>query len=261
MLLNNGVRIGGGPHRTMGGAQVHAIASGRYGLSGMIRNFAMGEATRDGAAAKSALPMGYLPPYSWMLPNKSGGLAARRRLVGEGSSAANLAGGKNGAASIAGAGDVTNAALGLILSAVAALSGAGAITAAVRGRLGAAASLAGAGDLDGALGAIAGAIAALSGSGTVSGAVPKGPASMAASIVVTGTALNSANVGASVWSHLIESGYSAEQILRLLAAVAGGKVSGGPGSPVFRDIGDTKDRVTGTADSSGNRTAATYDLT
>ena len=57
----------------------------------------------------------------------------------------------------------------------------------------------------------------------------------------------------------IESGYSLRKILRLMSSVLLGRASGGPGSPVFRDINNTKDRVTGTADSSGNRTAATYD--
>ena len=74
-----------------------------------------------------------------------------------------------------------------------------------------------------------------------------------------GEKLNDAGSASNPWTEAIESGYTAADILRLIAAVTAGKVSGGPGSPVFRDLGDTKNRVTGTADSNGNRTAVTYD--
>ena len=43
----------------------------------------------------------------------------------------------------------------------------------------------------------------------------------------------------------------------VLAAVSAGKTSGQPGSPVFRSINDTADRVAATVDGSGNRTAVT----
>lgn len=60
----------------------------------------------------------------------------------------------------------------------------------------------------------------------------------------------------------IETGRTLRQTMRLIASVLLGKVSGaGTGTEVFRDIGDTKDRVTATVDSSGNRTAITLDAT
>lgn len=50
--------------------------------------------------------------------------------------------------------------------------------------------------------------------------------------------------------------------LRLSNAVLGGKVSGaGTGTEVFRDLADTKARITATVDDDGNRTAITRDLT
>jgi hypothetical protein len=73
--------------------------------------------------------------------------------------------------------------------------------------------------------------------------------------------LDNASAAAAFWDSLIEGPYSAADILRIVSAVIAGKSSGGPGSPTFRDLNDTKDRVTGTADSSGNRTVATYDAT
>lgn len=77
-------------------------------------------------------------------------------------------------------------------------------------------------------------------------------------IVVTGAGLNTANVADAVWKAIDESGFTYRDVLNIIAAAAAGKASGGPGSPVFRDLGDTTNVITGTADSSGNRTAATY---
>lgn len=60
----------------------------------------------------------------------------------------------------------------------------------------------------------------------------------------------------------IESGYSLAESTRLQNAVLLGKVSGGgTTTEIFRDIADTKNRVTATVDASGNRTAITLDET
>jgi hypothetical protein len=56
----------------------------------------------------------------------------------------------------------------------------------------------------------------------------------------------------------IETGFSLARTTKIIAASAAGKVSGGPGSPVFRNLGDTTDMITGVADSDGNRTSASY---
>lgn len=57
------------------------------------------------------------------------------------------------------------------------------------------------------------------------------------------------------WGMLIEGGYTAQDVLRLLLSVAVGKTSvvdlgGGAATVKFRDTGDTKDRVTATMDGS-----------
>ena len=76
--------------------------------------------------------------------------------------------------------------------------------------------------------------------------------------VVTGTALTPTETADAVWQRVIESGISAEQMTRLMAAILLGKVSGaGTGTEVFRDINDTVNRVTATVDTNGNRTAIT----
>lgn len=64
--------------------------------------------------------------------------------------------------------------------------------------------------------------------------------------------------GPDTWGAALETGFTASRILRTTAAAAAGKASGGPDSPVFRNLADTQDQITGTADSNGNRTAASY---
>ena len=55
----------------------------------------------------------------------------------------------------------------------------------------------------------------------------------------------------------IETGYTPRQAFRLMSAVLAGKSSGHPGSPVYRNLSDSADRVSATV-SSGNRSAVTH---
>jgi hypothetical protein len=57
----------------------------------------------------------------------------------------------------------------------------------------------------------------------------------------------------------IETGYTFRQMMRVLSSILLGKASGGPGGSVFRDVNDTKNRITTVADSDGNRTTMTLD--
>lgn len=60
----------------------------------------------------------------------------------------------------------------------------------------------------------------------------------------------------------IETGLTLRQCLRLVAAVLFGKASGmDTTTGKFRDVNDTKDRITVTDDANGNRTAVTRDAT
>lgn len=63
-----------------------------------------------------------------------------------------------------------------------------------------------------------------------------------------------------IWSHAVEGTFTAEEILRLMASAMAGKVSGADTATVsFRDLSDTKNRITATVDESGNRIAVTHD--
>jgi len=65
-----------------------------------------------------------------------------------------------------------------------------------------------------------------------------------------------------VWDEAIAGGYSARELIRGFASALMAKLSGADASaPVFRDVGDTKNRISATTDANGNRTAVTLDLT
>jgi hypothetical protein len=75
------------------------------------------------------------------------------------------------------------------------------------------------------------------------------------------TSGGTAPTAADIWSHAVEGTYTAEEILRIMAAALAGKVSGADSSTIhFRDLTDTKDRITATVDAGGNRTAITHDV-
>ena len=57
---------------------------------------------------------------------------------------------------------------------------------------------------------------------------------------------------------VVDGTYTLRQLVRLMASALAGKVSGGgTATVVFRDVPDTKDRITATVDVNGNRTAVT----
>jgi hypothetical protein len=67
------------------------------------------------------------------------------------------------------------------------------------------------------------------------------------------------NMSAAVLDDVVEGTTTFRQLLRLFASALLARVSGLPLAPVFRDIGNTKDRITATTDADGNRTAVTLD--
>jgi hypothetical protein len=78
----------------------------------------------------------------------------------------------------------------------------------------------------------------------------------------TGDIPTAAAVADAVLDDVVEGTSTLRQIVRGMAATLLGKASGmGTTTAVFRDIADTKDRITATVDASGNRTAVTRDLT
>lgn len=88
--------------------------------------------------------------------------------------------------------------------------------------------------------------------------------SSAAATVVNssgGTAPSATQVANAVWTHAIEGGLTAEQVQRILLAIAAGDATGlESGNPVFKSQDGSKDRVVATY-SSGTRTIDSKDVT
>ena len=69
---------------------------------------------------------------------------------------------------------------------------------------------------------------------------------------------STASIVDAVMDDELETGFSVARTLRIIAASTAGKVTGGPDGPVFRNLSDTANQITGVATEDGNRTTATY---
>jgi hypothetical protein len=69
---------------------------------------------------------------------------------------------------------------------------------------------------------------------------------------------SAASIAAADGARVVDGSYSVDELLRIIASVLAGKVSGaGTGTETFRDLADTKNRVVAAVDTAGNRTAIT----
>jgi hypothetical protein len=252
--------------------------------SGSRRNLFMGEADMSYTAS---IPDGTRHPVAWLMPQKAGGLRTFNNVNGTGTISASILSVKLLEAVIDGEGNLT--AFGsLLVQALANITGSGGVSDAdLLAFLAMVAAIGGSGDAEGTATGLAELLATLTGSGTLEDSVISGIAELIADLVVTGTGLTAGDVASAVWSsvasandiagsmgeklndagsasnpwtEVIESGYTAEEILRLISSVLLGKVSGaGTGTETFRDINDTVDRVIVEATTEGNRTSVTLD--
>lgn len=223
-LLANGSRALTGPCARLGAASF--LCHGRQFFNDIGSELAHSY-SESGATPRAAVPNGYLHPGAWVQPIKGGNLASINEIGGSGVVAsANLAGGRNGGASLAGSGALTgslaalasavatlagtstlaagiqgslnavatlsgtgtisNAALSLIAQAVATLTGTGGLTASISAALSGAATLAGFGSLTAGVTGVIQAVATLSGSGALSAADLRAVGNLTASITVAG---------------------------------------------------------------------------
>jgi len=288
-ILANGFIGATGVYQTFGATVLNnAYPSARlanFARTGAKRNITAGEGISSGLVS---LPSGYRHPGAWMMPQKPGALSARNTVTGSGSASATALAVKLATADLTGDGDL--AAFGsLIVQLVADLVGSGDISDAdLKAFLQAVAGIGGTGGISSAqatgLGKL---IAAMTGLGSVDSTLT-GSGELTADITVTGTGLSTANVGEAVWSALaaannsagsmgeklndagsasnpwteiIESGLTAAEILKLITASVAGSATGlESGSPVFKSIDGTVDRITATY-SGGTRTVTGRDVT
>ena len=206
----------------------------------------------------SAFNHGYNTEAAWSLALKTGGIASTRQILGTGSISATALAVKLAEAALTGSGELT-AIGGLIVSLVGGIGGSGTVTAAnLQAFLAASAALTGSGDVTASAAGLGALLSALTGSGAVD-LTPAAVGELAGDLVVTGTGLTTANVGQAVWAKVIEAGFTAEEVLRLIAAVTAGDATGlESGSPSFTGIDGATERVAGTY-STGTRTISTRD--
>jgi hypothetical protein len=148
--------------------------------------------------------------------------------------------------------------VGSVTGAVGSVTGAvGSVTGNVGGNVvGSVASVTGAvGSVTGNVGGnVVGSVASVT--GNVGGNVVGSVASVTAPVDVSATGADT------IWDEAVDGAVTARQSLRLNNSAAGAKLSGAATTAVaVRDLADTKDRITATVDSDGNRTAVTRDLT
>lgn len=209
----------------------------------------------------NAAPNGYVPPYSYVIAQKSGGMATYTTINGVGTiSSASIAAGINILASLAGSGDISSATGALVVSAVATILCSGAISSAnLSGKLEAIATLAGTGSITAAIGALASLLATLTGTTTISNALIRATGSMSGDILVNSTAtITNESLANAVWTTILEGSLSADEIMRLILAVQVGKTDITGSTVTFRDTADTKDRVVANMTGS-ERTTVTLD--
>lgn len=185
-------------HKSPGRFLSGTVASGdrsNFGKHGQCRN------AYQVYDKKQSSPIGYRPHYCWIMAQRDGGMASIGRVSGSGAVATpgNLAGGLNAEALLSGSGGIDSAAMGLIMSAVASLSGTGGFTADMVGNLAASASLAGSSTLSAPLGAIAGALATLAGQGGVCCSDLRADGYMSADIAPA-TTVAADVIGRAVWA-------------------------------------------------------------
>ncbi len=217
MLVGNGIRLNSGPFRTLG-VTAPVYSAKMMPNYGARKNFFAGQHADIVTRRSGSQPSGVGHPYAWFWAIKPGGLASRNLCEGEGTATGEV----KIIATLSGdaVGDCT-------------LFGDAQLFAAVSGDA--------------------------SGSCTITGNAT-GYISVSGDVDVMGESLTfpTADENATaVWAKIIEAGYSAEEVVKLLAAVHLGTSSGFPTSPVFKGLDTSTNRVTGTVDTNGNRTAVT----
>lgn len=287
MLIGSHSVFSKSPGRFLSGTSVSGDRS-NFNQSGVNRN------KFQTFAKFSSVPNGYSPGYAFTAAQQSGGLATYRTLSASTTqTAASLVSGINNVAALSASCTITNAQLAQIVSLIAAISASGGITnaqlAAITDLV---ASISATGTItDAQLGAIVSLVASIGATGQFTNAADFSTAEISASISsltalspetlsaavwnasisafnssgTMGEKLNDAGSATNPWTEVIESGYTATEVLRILLAVAAGKTNivdlgGGTATVTFRNQADTKDRVT--ADMTGSeRTTIAIDVT
>ena len=264
-LLGNYSSLSNTPGRFRAGTTLGADRA-NFGKSGSLKNRFVSEGG-TGIKSHTAIPNGYLHPYTWAMPRTGGGMASYKQLSAAISETTqNLVGGINAVAALSGNISTTDAQLDQIVALIAALSASISTT---NAELAAtlemiANGITASGTLtDADVSALAYLVSALSGSGSFTLVDNFSTAAMSADISSV-TELSPDSLATAVLDNSeVEDTLSVREALRLISAAVAGKLSGAAGTTVTirNAVADDKDRIVATVDSNGNRTAITYDVT
>jgi hypothetical protein len=247
----NGYRLGFAPHKMIGGALISIYTPARAPRysPGPIRSLQLTTGTL------TALPQGNKAPSAWMLPQVSGGMSSHNRcaLTLSGAGAGALGRNAVGTAAVS----INATALGGLIAggvgnATISLTAGGAIVATI-GTTGAAIVTIGGVANPGALGWLQGEAGVSITGDLIAYAVGH----------MTGTTeeqgLSVAGITNAVWNKIVDSGFSAQEILRLLAAVAAGDADGlESGAPEYLSLDGQTTRIAATY-SAGTRIVTARD--
>lgn len=198
MLLNNCFTI---YFDNLAEGSAHALLPGQWNA---YRQFEKGLTHQDGDTAvrkTTANPPGHYLPTVYHPPILAGDMALRTD--GTGDLAAALIPTRPMLLDLTGSGSMT--AIGALVAAMAlAMAGSGSLTAAIEGRLNATINMAGTGDLTAAMTGLGNMVLSALGQGGLDATIAAF-GDMEIDLVVTGTGLSTANVGAAVWQALAAS--------------------------------------------------------
>lgn len=220
-----------------------SVLQANFAQTNRIRNLTAGEGITSELVG---LPSGYRNPAAWMMPQKPGALAARNTTFITFSQAGTVYGGITADAITSFSITVADATGELISSG----EGTAAFTFTVADAL-LSGSLAAGGSTSFTISTntpLLGAEASVIGevTFTINGAlVPFAIGNMIGTTDVT-TELTAGQVATAVWESVIEAGYTAEEVLRLLSAYAAGDASGLNGTASFTGIDGVTTRIEGT---------------
>lgn len=189
-----------------------------YNLTAFRRNMMAGGAFSN--AKYIGVPVGVSHPTSWLLPQSASYMSMRT--TGAGNLAADLIPTRSMSIDMTGAGDL-EATAALVVSMICAMSGSGSMTASIVGFLNMSCDLAGSGDLAAGMEGIASMAVDMLGQGDLDATIAA-YGDMTIDIVVTGTGLSTANVGAAVWNSLAAAFNDAGTMGKLLNLAGSGGV-------------------------------------
>jgi hypothetical protein len=254
-LIRNGSLVNSSTNRYFG-------ALGSYALRGALdvahRNFAAGWASIADVTGKAGMPNGYRHPAAWFLGQKGGAISSRNEAAVSIAATAVGALGRNMVGTSTITFDIPPVLGGLIAGAVGSasiiISAVGSITATIGSPGMATISI--------SASATPGAEGWLIGAGTVSiGGTLVSYARGHMQGTTEEAGLTPTGIANAVWNKIIDAGYTADEILKLLAAHAAGDADGLEGATTtFESLDGSKTRITGSV-AAGTRTITARDVT